>query len=83
MLRQAVAQGIGRCFGAVGTAGLGEDVAHMAGDGTEADAQGVGDVPVALACGDEPQHLELARREPVRVSWFDKREQRIDASQIR
>ena len=36
-----MAQGIGRCFGAVGTGGLGEDVTYMAGDGTEADTEGI------------------------------------------
>jgi hypothetical protein len=58
-----VAQGIGRCFGAVGTGGLGEDVAYIAGDGTEADTEDVGDVPIALAGGKEAEHLNLGIRE--------------------
>jgi hypothetical protein len=60
-----MAQGIGRCFGAVGTGGLGEDVAYMAGDGTEADTEDVGDVPIALAGGKEAEHFNLALTEIV------------------
>src|SRR5262249_10905016 len=66
MLRQTVVPGIGRCFSAIGTAGLGENVAHMAGDGTEADAQGVSDISVALACGKQAEHLYLALTEIVK-----------------
>ena len=61
MGRQAVAHRIGRGLGAIGTAGLGEDVADMGRHGVEADREHRGDVGVAAADRDEPQHFGLAR----------------------
>ena len=45
---QAVAQGVCCRFGAVGGAGLGENVADVRGNRVEADAEGVGNLPIAL-----------------------------------
>ena len=45
---QAATQSVRCRFGAIGSAGLGEDVAHMRGDGVEADAEGISDLPIAL-----------------------------------
>src|SRR5215218_2048090 len=47
---------------------LGEDVLEVTGDGVLAEVQVRRDVAVAPARGDEAQHLELARGEPVRVA---------------
>ncbi len=50
---QAVAQGVRCRLGAVGGAGLGENVADVRGNRVEADVQGLGNVTVALAGSEE------------------------------
>jgi hypothetical protein len=46
--QQTVAQGIRRCFGAIRRAGFGQNVTYVRGDHIEADAEGVGNLPVAF-----------------------------------
>jgi hypothetical protein len=53
--------GDGRGFGAAGGVELGQDVRHVDADGLGRDEQVGRDVAVAAACGDQAQHLGLAR----------------------
>ena len=55
------AHGIGGGLGAVGTAGLGQDIAHMRCHGVQADLQHQGDIGVAAADGQKPQDLQFPR----------------------
>jgi hypothetical protein len=61
-LYQVVAVGVVCGLGAVGDAGLVEDVAHVAVHRVEADDELVRYMPVALALSDEAQHFSLALR---------------------
>ena len=58
-----MARRVSSCLGAVGGAGLREDVAYMPNDGVEADYEPIRNLLVALAGCDEPEHLDLALRE--------------------
>src|SRR5439155_9993392 len=61
---------------------LREDVLHVAGDGVLADHERRGDLAVALAGGHEPQGLELASGEPVRLTTCVASEERHDTRKI-
>src|ERR1700730_4913634 len=63
--RQTLPHGVGRSLGAVGAAGLGEDIADVRRRRIEADRQHGRDVGVATADGDQAQHLGLARGQVV------------------
>jgi len=60
-----VANGVSGGLGAVGAAGLGEDVPDMRGNCTEADRQHGRDVSIAAADRDQAKHLGLARGQVV------------------
>jgi len=58
---------VGGCRSARGDAELGEDVAHMAVDRALADHELSGDCLVGLACGNQPQYLQLSHGEAVGI----------------
>jgi hypothetical protein len=66
--QQTVAQGIRRCFGAIRRADFGQNIAHVRGDGIEADAEGVSNLSVASTRSQEAQYLDLALAEVVKDS---------------
>src|ERR1700677_621655 len=55
-----VVEGEDRCLDAVLQAEFGEDAADVGLDGLLADCQVPGDLPVAVAAGDEPQYVAFA-----------------------
>ena len=74
MSGDAVVFGVGGGLGAVGDAGLGVDVAHVANHSIEADHELVRDLLIALAGGEKAQHFELAGREDTgNVGWLSGR----------
>lgn len=70
-LARLLAEAVGECVGSrLGTAvgiGLAEDVADVAADGVRADEEPLGDFGVAPAGSDEPEDLDFAFGEAVRV----------------
>jgi hypothetical protein len=62
---QAVAQGVRCRLGTVRGTSLGENIADMCGYCIEADVQRLGNITVALASGEEAQHLHLALRQVI------------------
>src|ERR671937_1421050 len=69
--------------GAGGHAQLREDVADVAVDRSLAEHELGGDGLVRRAPGDETQHLQLARREPVRAGRTGTRRERVDPGDVR
>jgi hypothetical protein len=50
---------------------LAEDVRHVRRDGLLADEEPVGDLAVGESVGEQPEHLDLSRREPgAVVAWW-------------
>src|SRR3954470_21645006 len=64
-LRQAVAVGVGRRFGAIGATRLAEDAADVVRGGVLADEQRRADLAVAESLRDQAEDLDLAGRQPV------------------
>ena len=65
-----------------GDAQLREDVLHVPGDGVLAEHERRGDLAVRPAGGDEPQHLELAATQAVRIVPVGP-QQGVDAAKVR
>ena len=65
-----MARGERRRFSPVGGAGLVEDVANVGRDGPDGDDQFLGDLPVGLTLGDEPDNVRLPLGE---AGWVGRR----------
>src|SRR6476620_10712324 len=63
---ESVADGVGRCFGAVARADLGVGVVEVTLDGVDAEYELLGDLPVGQPRGNESQHFRLTTRQTVR-----------------
>ena len=69
-----MAGGVSGGFGAIGGAGLVENVADVMGDRAGANVEFIGDRLVAVAGGDKPQHLHLPLCQSVRMALpFERR----------
>ena len=64
---QALAGGVGRCFGPVGGGSFGEDAGNVVDHGPDADDQLLTDLPVIPAQGHESQHFHLPYGKTVRI----------------
>ena len=64
LLDEALAHGEGGGFGPVVGAELAEHVGDVRLDGTQPDEERVGDLPVRLTLGQQPEDVEFAAREP-------------------
>lgn len=67
ILGEVVANGVCGSFCPVGRVGLGEDIAYVPGDGVQRNEKLLADLAIAPAGRDEPQLLDLAFSETVRI----------------
>ena len=65
---EALAAGVGRGLGAVGGAGLVEEISHVGAHRRRADEQFLGDLPVCLSGGHQAEHLHLTLGQTVGVN---------------
>src|SRR3712207_1713427 len=80
--QEAVRDCEGGCRGPGRHAELGEDVLQVAGDRVLADHERRRDLPVALAGGDQLEHLQLAGGEAVRLPRRGRAAERVDTRYV-